>query len=240
MHWIYWKTTAGKHTHTLVSQLDWWPLFLVWLHWTLSALHKQRILQESTGHTKIWGIWRCWFFKETCNKGVLFAWISWETQDALLRWKQDTSACTSFCAGCFPTICSLLLSLGPGRNGEWFRRFQWRSEHSPQPVTIPSHFFRSISLTFSLTLSFIWHPSHLSPACRHIYNPTAGFLFTATFPVLHHFSLSSPTAMIPVTSRLYYAGISERSSRRKKKKKTWVSLHPQISIQFSFFGLPYF
>lgn len=144
---------------------------------------RNRLGTQRSGGFAVVGFLRRHVIKECC---LLSCWISWETQDALLRWKQDTSACTSLCTGCFPTRHSLLSSLGPGCNGEWFRRFQWRSEHSAQPVTIPSHFFRSVSLTSSLTLSFIWHPSHLSPACRHIYNPTAVFLSIATFPVLHH------------------------------------------------------
>lgn len=99
MHWIYWKTAAGKHTHTpphiSVSQLDWWPRCLVWLYWTLGALNKQRIPLESTGYTKIWGIchWRH-VIKECC---LCSCWILWVTPDASLRWKQDKSACMSCC-----------------------------------------------------------------------------------------------------------------------------------------------
>lgn len=85
-----------------------------------------------------------------------------------------------------------LLFPGLDLNGEWSGDFSGEvSTLHNHLVTVPSHFPQSISLSFSLSLSFILHPFHLPPACQHLHNWASIFLSIAPFLLLRPFSPSS-------------------------------------------------
>lgn len=90
-----------------------------------------------------------------------------------------------------------LLFPGLDLNGEWSGDFSGEAStlHN-HLVTVPSHFPRSISLSFSLSLSFILHPFHLPPACQHLHNWASIFLSIAPFLLLRPFP---PSSSPPIT-----------------------------------------
>lgn len=144
---------------TLVSQVDWWPLCLAWLYWTLGALNKQRILQETTGNMKnedLGDLLLFFFLTETCNKGAVFV--------SLLDFVSDTRRIIEMKAGQqrLRSRCHRTSSPGPGPNGERFGRFQWRSEHSAQPFG--DNTLALLSLHFADFLpDTVFHLTPLSP-----------------------------------------------------------------------------
>lgn len=185
MHWIYWKTTAGKHTHVRTDDPVASP------DCTEPAVLLINKGSQRSGGFAVAG--RRHVIKERC---LLSRWISWATQDVSFRWKQDNSSRASCCADRFPARRNIFIYwlsdqvVMESGSGDFSGGASTRLDHL---VTIPAHFFRSISLTFSLMLSFIWHPPHLSPACRHIYNRAAIFL---TPPHCHHLYTGHVTLLL--------------------------------------------
>lgn len=134
------------------------------------------------------------FLKKTCNKGVLFASVSvlsgFQQLHGMHYWDESRTVCLHKLL--FFWICSTQ-TVFPRRNFFFIYCFlDWSLMESVQEifsgeastrqnhlVTDPSHCSWPISLSFSPSLSFILHPSHLPPVCQNLHNRASIFL-------LHH------------------------------------------------------
>lgn len=99
MHWIYWKTAAGKHTHTppYPRQTDDPVASSGCTEPSVLLINKgsrwNRLRIQRSGGFVVVGMRHV--IKECC---LCSCWISWATPNVSLRWKQDKSACMSCCA----------------------------------------------------------------------------------------------------------------------------------------------